>query len=108
MMLQALILHSQSPSTYAGIAYVHALMGNLQESVDWFHKALSLRRDDTFSSTMLNYVIEQLCEHDEPYLSAPSEIPDFEMFTKEIASDANTESVVNETGNSEMDMSMEV
>lgn len=105
--MQALILCPQSSSTFAGIAYVHALIGNLEDSVDWFHKALSIRRDDTFSSTMLNYVIEQLCEQQTPYLGAPAEIPNYEISTPEIGVTTSIESV-NEPVNSEMDMSIEV
>lgn len=37
-------------------------MGNAQEAVDSFHKALGLRRDDTFATTMLGYVIEQMID----------------------------------------------
>lgn len=96
-MLQALVLSPQSAVTYSAIAYVYALNGNTELAVDWFHKALGLKRDDTFSTTMLGYVIEQLCEEQEPYpgkslrcdsefdldcvlfSDAPAAIPDFEV-----------------------------
>lgn len=42
-------------------------MGQIEESVEWFHKALGLKRDDTFSTTMLNYVIQQLAEDQLPF-----------------------------------------
>lgn len=42
-------------------------MGYLEEAVNWFHKALGLKRDDIFSTTMLNYVIEQLSEDQLPF-----------------------------------------
>lgn len=57
----------QSAVTYSAIAYVYALNGTTDLAVDWFHKALGLKRDDTFSTTMLGYVIEQLSEEQEPY-----------------------------------------
>jgi anaphase-promoting complex subunit 6 len=41
--------------------------GNLLEAVESFHKALGIRRDDTFSTSMLNNVIEQLMSDDLPF-----------------------------------------
>lgn len=64
---QALLLSPQSASTYSAIAFNHALVGHTEEAVDWFHKALGLRNDDSFCTTMLNYVIEQLTEEKPPY-----------------------------------------
>lgn len=93
-----------SPNIYSEIGFVHALMGDLQESIDWFHKALSLRRSDAFSSTMLNYVIEQHGEEDEPFPGAPGSIPDYELIKQSIT----TISEISETDNNEKDMSMEV
>ena len=54
-------------STYAAIGYAHALLGDLVEAVEAFHRALSLKRDDTFSKSMLNYVIEQLMGDTAPF-----------------------------------------
>lgn len=65
--MQALKLVPQSANTYSAIGYVHALMGHTEEAVEWFHKALGLKRDDTFSTTMLNYVIEQLAVEQPPF-----------------------------------------
>lgn len=42
-------------------------MGHTEDAVHWFHKALGLRRDDTFSTTMLNYVIDQLSVEQIPF-----------------------------------------
>lgn len=56
-----------NPSTYSAIGFVQAIVGNADEAVDAFHKALGIRRDDTFSTTMLSYVIEQLAEEAFPY-----------------------------------------
>uniref|UniRef100_A0A6P7GWK2 Cell division cycle protein 16 homolog n=1 Tax=Diabrotica virgifera virgifera TaxID=50390 RepID=A0A6P7GWK2_DIAVI len=64
---QALLLTPQSASTYSAIAYVHVLMENYEQAVEWFHKALGLKRDDAFSTTMLNYVIDQLSDEKPPY-----------------------------------------
>lgn len=50
-------------------------MGNTQEAVDACHRALGLRRDDTFTTTLLGYVMEQLIEESPPFLGAPTEIP---------------------------------
>lgn len=61
------MLSPQSAGTYSAIGYVRALMGHTEEAVDWFHKALGLKRDDTFSTTMLGYVIEQLSEEQPAY-----------------------------------------
>lgn len=62
------MLCPQTASTYSAIAYVHSLLGNLMDAVNWFHKALGLRRDDTFSTTMLNYVLEYLADDEIPYI----------------------------------------
>ncbi|KAL8573812.1 hypothetical protein ACOMHN_019086 [Nucella lapillus] len=57
---QAQLLCPHTPSTYSAIAYIHALTGNNALAVDFFHKALGLRRDDAFSTTMLSNVMEAL------------------------------------------------
>lgn len=64
---QALVLDPLNPSTYSSIGFIHALMGNIQEAVDAFHRALGLRKDDTFTATMLGYVMEQLIDEAPPY-----------------------------------------
>lgn len=61
------MLNPLNASTYAAVGFIHALMGNTQEAVDAFHRALGLRRDDTFTTTMLTYVMEQLIEESPPY-----------------------------------------
>lgn len=65
--MQALVLSPLNPSTYSAMGFVHALIGNNEEAVDAFHKALGICRDDTFSTTMLSYVIEQLSEDTPPF-----------------------------------------
>ncbi|KRT80057.1 Tetratricopeptide repeat-containing protein, partial [Oryctes borbonicus] len=74
---EALALCPQIAATYSAIAYIHSLTGNISEAVNWFHKALGLRRDDTFSTTMLDYLLEYLADEETPYTGAPSYIPDF-------------------------------
>lgn len=43
-------------------------MGNLKEAVKWFHKSLALKGDDTFSITMLKYILESLADEEAPYM----------------------------------------
>ncbi|KAE8749359.1 hypothetical protein FOCC_FOCC003873 [Frankliniella occidentalis] len=74
---QALVLRPLNPSTFSAMGYTHAMMGNTLEAVDCFHKALGLRRDDTFSTTMLTYVIEQLVDDTQPFEGAPDKMPVF-------------------------------
>lgn len=111
---QALLLTPQSASIYSSIAYVYVLMENYEEAVEWFHKALGLKRDDAFSTTMLNYVIEQLTEEEPPYPNCPDEIPKFSIepkaadctATESIAED--TSSVIPSVNNQMSDMSMSI
>ena len=55
-------------STFSAIGYVHSLKGELIEAVEAFHKALGIRRDDTFSTTMLNNVIEQMTNEEPTFI----------------------------------------
>ncbi|KAJ8310589.1 hypothetical protein KUTeg_012454, partial [Tegillarca granosa] len=74
---QARILSPQNPSNYAAIGYVYSLMGNNIMAADYFHKALGIRRDDTFSTTMLSSVIESLMTEMGPYEGASEDLPPF-------------------------------
>uniref|UniRef100_A0A8D2CL96 Cell division cycle 16 n=1 Tax=Sciurus vulgaris TaxID=55149 RepID=A0A8D2CL96_SCIVU len=65
---QALVLIPQNASTYSAIGYIHSLMGNFENAVDYFHTALGLRRDDTFSVTMLGHCIEMYIGDSEAYI----------------------------------------
>ncbi|CAG9830325.1 unnamed protein product [Diabrotica balteata] len=106
---QALLLTPQSASTYSAIAYVHVLMENYEQAVEWFHKALGLKRDDAFSTTMLNYVIDQLSDEKPPYPGCPDEIPDFNVEPKPAESSISVNMADNATQNSAMsDMSMSI
>ncbi|XP_053074314.1 cell division cycle protein 16 homolog isoform X2 [Acinonyx jubatus] len=66
---QALVLIPQNASTYSAIGYIHSLMGNFENAVDYFHTALGLRRDDTFSVTMLGHCIEMYIGDSEAYIA---------------------------------------
>jgi tetratricopeptide (TPR) repeat protein len=57
---QAMVLSPQNPSSYAAIGFVYSLMCNWNEAVEYFHKALGLKRDDPFSTSMLTHAIEHL------------------------------------------------
>ncbi|XP_057663630.1 cell division cycle protein 16 homolog isoform X2 [Diorhabda carinulata] len=111
---QALLLHPQSAGTFAAIAYVNVLMENYEEAVEWFHKALGLKRDDAFSTTMLNYVIDKLTEDKLPYPDCPDEIPKFNIEPKisdSTVSESMAESsnsVIPSVNNEMSDMSMSI
>ncbi|KAK3783246.1 hypothetical protein RRG08_022006 [Elysia crispata] len=70
---QALVLVPQQASTYSAIGFVYALMGNHAEAVNYFHKALGLRKDDTFSTTMLTNSMEALMAEVSPCDGAEEE-----------------------------------
>uniref|UniRef100_A0A1B6CSF2 Cell division cycle protein 16 homolog n=1 Tax=Clastoptera arizonana TaxID=38151 RepID=A0A1B6CSF2_9HEMI len=70
---QALLLSPHNSSTLSCIGFVQALLGNLHEAIEIFHKALGQKRDDSFSTTMLNYVMEQLMEESPPVLDDSDE-----------------------------------
>jgi len=65
----ALVLRpaASSASTHSAIGYAYALKGDLLEAAEAFHRALAVRRDDTFATTMLNSVVEQLANDDLPF-----------------------------------------
>lgn len=76
---QALVLNPLNPTTYAAIGFIQSMMGNLQDAVDSCHRALGLRRDDTFTTTLLGYLMEQLIDESPPYQDAPHEIPPYKF-----------------------------
>ncbi|XP_024081124.1 cell division cycle protein 16 homolog isoform X2 [Cimex lectularius] len=78
---KALVLAPLSPSTLASIGFVQALVGQTSEAAESFHKALSLRRDDTFSTSMLTFIMEQLVAEAPPFEG--EEVPvEFHSFGK--------------------------
>ncbi|XP_053482731.1 cell division cycle protein 16 homolog [Ictalurus furcatus] len=66
---QALVLVPQHASTYSAIGYVHSLMGDFESAIDYFHTALGLKRDDTFSVTMLGHCIEMYIGDSDAYIA---------------------------------------
>ena len=75
---QALVISPLNPSTYSAIGYVHSLTNDLTAAVEFFHRALGLRRDDTFSTNMLNEVVERLMSEVDPFPDYPQQIPRFD------------------------------
>ncbi|XP_055614198.1 cell division cycle protein 16 homolog [Uranotaenia lowii] len=76
---RALFLKPQSAPTYTAIGFVQSLMGSLDEAVESFHKSLSLKRDDVFTTTILKYVIEDLAEETPlPFFAGDGEDIDLE------------------------------
>uniref|UniRef100_A0A8C7VDK8 Cell division cycle 16 homolog (S. cerevisiae) n=1 Tax=Oncorhynchus mykiss TaxID=8022 RepID=A0A8C7VDK8_ONCMY len=71
---QALVLIPQHASTYSAIGYVHSLMGDFESAIDYFHTALGLKRDDTFSVTMLGHCIEMYIGDTDAYIGKTSYI----------------------------------
>lgn len=59
-LLQALRLCPGVASTYSALGLVQALVGDYEAAVVSLHKALSLHRDHTTATTLLNAVMEQL------------------------------------------------
>lgn len=57
---QALILVPNKASTYSAIGFVYSLLGNHHEAISYFHKAVGIQREDTFSVHMLGETLEQL------------------------------------------------
>ena len=57
---QALVLVPNKASTFSALGFINSLLGNHYEAIDYFHKALGIQRDDTFSVHMLGETLEQL------------------------------------------------
>jgi len=74
---QALVLSPLNPSTYSALGYVQTLVGDLANGVESFHKALGIRREDTFSTNMLTAVIEQLMDTVAPFPGYTDTTPRF-------------------------------
>ncbi len=75
---QALVLQPLSASTFSSIGFVQTLMGKYYDAVESFHKALGLRREDAFSTTMLNNVVEHLVSDMTPFDDIPEDTPKIE------------------------------
>ncbi|XP_074601392.1 cell division cycle protein 16 [Brevipalpus obovatus] len=72
---QALVLCSLNPSTYSAIGYIHILTGKYKEAVDYFHKALGLKRDDLCAQSLLAIALEQMWKENSPLFN---ELPPYE------------------------------
>eukprot|EP00742_Colponemidia_sp_Colp-10_P011512 GILJ01012796.1.p1 GENE.GILJ01012796.1~~GILJ01012796.1.p1 ORF type:complete len:526 (+),score=88.80 GILJ01012796.1:22-1578(+) len=57
---RALSLQPRSASSYSALGFTYHLMGELDKAVDNYHKALALRRDDIFTSEMLQKALNEL------------------------------------------------
>lgn len=66
-MMQALLYSPLNASTLTCMGLVHSLSGNISEAVETLHKSLGIRRNDSFTTTLLNSVIELLVEQEEPF-----------------------------------------
>ncbi|XP_033226801.1 cell division cycle protein 16 homolog isoform X2 [Belonocnema kinseyi] len=94
---QALVLNPLNPSTYSAIGFIQAMMGNLQDAVDSCHRALGLKRDDTFTTTLLGYLMEQLIDESPAYPDAPAETPKYQPVQKK-AKEASEENPTGSAG----------
>ena len=74
---QALVLSPLNPSTYSALGYVQYLNSDVPNAVESFHKALGIRREDTFSTNMLTAVIEQLMNCVAPFPGYSDTTPRF-------------------------------
>jgi len=88
---QALVLSPLNPSTYSAIGFLMSLTNDLTSAVEYFHRALGLRREDTFSTNMLNEVVERLMSEVEPFPDYPDQMPRFASLSVEplLANDTN-------------------
>ncbi|XP_021951972.1 cell division cycle protein 16 homolog [Folsomia candida] len=59
---KALVICPSNASTHSAIGLIHAITGKTESAIESFHKALSIRRDDACSNTMLRYCVEKLVE----------------------------------------------
>lgn len=57
---KSLVLQPKSASTFSAIGYNFMLMGDYNRAVEYFHKALSIRKNDSFTSEMLKIAVDEL------------------------------------------------
>lgn len=67
---QALVLVPNKASTFSAIGFIYSLRGNNYEAVDYFHKALGIQREDTFSVHMLGQTLQQMTFETQPEIPA--------------------------------------
>lgn len=76
---RALALRPLSAPTYTAIGFVQAVMGNLEQAIESFHKSLSLKRDDVVTTTILKQVIDDLVDNDKFIESLNYDLPQKEL-----------------------------
>eukprot|EP00811_Abedinium_folium_P011427 NODE_2057_length_2304_cov_6.105191.p1 GENE.NODE_2057_length_2304_cov_6.105191~~NODE_2057_length_2304_cov_6.105191.p1 ORF type:complete len:252 (-),score=92.93 NODE_2057_length_2304_cov_6.105191:1162-1917(-) len=59
---QALRLNPRNASVLTGIGFTYHLQGNLEEAIEHYHRALSMQRDDAFTSEMLSCAVQEAAE----------------------------------------------
>ena len=99
---QALVLVPQNSHTFSAIGFVHSLLGNYEQAISFFHKALSLRKDDTFSVQMLGQTLEQFS------LSVLSDEPEQQAALKGDVNDQSLIGLQDINESSIEDISMEI
>lgn len=55
-----MVLSPQNPSTYSAMGFVLMLQFKWTEAVEYFHKALGLKRDDPFTTSCLDQALQHL------------------------------------------------
>mmetsp|Transcript_147038 Transcript_147038/g.273812 ORF Transcript_147038/g.273812 Transcript_147038/m.273812 type:complete len:563 (-) Transcript_147038:127-1815(-) len=56
---QASRLSPRNASVLAGVAFTLQLQGKLDEAIEYYHRVLSIQRDDVFATEMLNYAVQE-------------------------------------------------
>lgn len=56
---RALGISPCTPGTFAALGYTNHLMGNVQQAIEHYHKALGLKAEDSFVSMMLGIALEE-------------------------------------------------
>lgn len=59
---QASRLNPRSAPALSGVAFALQLQGRPEEAIEYYHRALSIQRDDAFSAEMLNYAVQEAAE----------------------------------------------
>ena len=57
---KALALQPRNASTFSAIGYNYLLMFEFEKAVEYFHKSLSIRKNDTFTNELLTVAIDEL------------------------------------------------
>lgn len=59
---KCLNLNPTDGSVYAAIGFTHHLNGDLQQAIEYYHKALGLKYEDSFTAEMLSKALQQQFE----------------------------------------------